>query len=50
MRELYHPQVRKVGVFSCGPRPMTQIVDKACLRLNKETFNGPVFQHHFKNF
>ncbi|PSN41143.1 hypothetical protein C0J52_05201 [Blattella germanica] len=45
-----HPKVRKVGVFSCGPPPLTQIVDKACVGLNKETYNGPVFQHHFKNF
>ncbi|XP_069693033.1 dual oxidase-like [Periplaneta americana] len=45
-----HPKVRKVGVFSCGPPPMTQIVDKACVGLNKETYIGPTFQHHFKNF
>nr|AGM32489.1 dual oxidase-like protein [Coptotermes formosanus] len=45
-----HPMVRKVGVFSCGPPPMTKMVDKACLGLNKESYNGPVFQHHFKNF
>lgn len=45
-----HPKVRKIGVFSCGPPLMTQIVDKACLGLNTETFNGPIFQHHFKNF
>jgi hypothetical protein len=43
-------QVRKIGVFSCGPPSMTKTVDKACLELNKVTINGPVIQHHFKNF
>jgi len=43
-------QVRKLGVFSCGPPSMTKTVDKACLGLNKVTLNGPVIQHHFKNF
>nr|CAD7458660.1 unnamed protein product [Timema tahoe] len=45
-----NPRVRKVGVFSCGPPPMTQMVDKTCVNLNKETVKGPIFQHHFKNF
>ncbi|XP_049837219.1 dual oxidase-like [Schistocerca gregaria] len=43
-------KVRKIGVFSCGPQPMTQSIDKVCAKINKETIHGPIFQHYFKNF
>uniref|UniRef100_H2Z324 NAD(P)H oxidase (H2O2-forming) n=1 Tax=Ciona savignyi TaxID=51511 RepID=H2Z324_CIOSA len=43
-----HPQVDKFGVFSCGPPPMTNEVDKTCSKLNK--YEGPSFLHHFENF
>ncbi|XP_067665053.1 dual oxidase 1-like [Haliotis asinina] len=43
-----HPQVRRVGVFSCGPGPMTNSVQAACSYLN--TLEGPSYTHHFENF
>ncbi|XP_076817727.1 dual oxidase 2-like [Clavelina lepadiformis] len=43
-----HTAVKKFGVFSCGPSPMTNSVDKACSTLNK--FQGPSYSHHFENF
>uniref|UniRef100_A0A6I8QWT5 NAD(P)H oxidase (H2O2-forming) n=1 Tax=Xenopus tropicalis TaxID=8364 RepID=A0A6I8QWT5_XENTR len=43
-----HPEVRKIGVFSCGPPGMTKNVEKACQMLNKE--NQAHFSHHFENF
>ncbi|XP_076805586.1 dual oxidase 2-like isoform X1 [Clavelina lepadiformis] len=43
-----HPEVTKFGVFSCGPPPMTNGVDKTCSELNK--YEGPSFLHHFENF
>uniref|UniRef100_H2YK35 NAD(P)H oxidase (H2O2-forming) n=1 Tax=Ciona savignyi TaxID=51511 RepID=H2YK35_CIOSA len=43
-----HTQVDKFGVFSCGPPPMTNEVDKTCSKLNK--YEGPTFLHHFENF
>ncbi|XP_063244326.1 dual oxidase-like isoform X2 [Bacillus rossius redtenbacheri] len=45
-----HRKVGKIGVFSCGPPSLTQIVDVSCISLNKKTVRGPLFQHHFKNF
>ncbi|KAM4746802.1 dual oxidase 1-like [Rhinophrynus dorsalis] len=43
-----HPEVRKIGVFSCGPPGMTKNVEKACQQLNKR--DQAHFTHHFKNF
>ncbi|XP_041442661.1 dual oxidase 1 isoform X2 [Xenopus laevis] len=43
-----HPEVRKIGVFSCGPPGMTKNVEKACQMVNKE--NQAHFSHHFENF
>lgn len=44
-----HPSVKQVGVFSCGPPPMTLNVDRACSAMNKyEEF--PTYSHHFENF
>lgn len=46
-----HPTVSNIGVFSCGPPPMTTSVDKACLQVNKCSVNSdPTFEHHYKNF
>ena len=42
-------QARQIGVFSCGPPPMTLNVDRACTAMNKyEDF--PAYLHHFENF
>ncbi|XP_075064233.1 dual oxidase 1-like [Mixophyes fleayi] len=43
-----HPEVKKIGVFSCGPPGMTKNVDKACQILNKR--DQTHFSHHFENF
>ncbi|OWF54042.1 dual oxidase 2-like isoform X1 [Mizuhopecten yessoensis] len=43
-----HPKVNRVGVFSCGPPPMTNTLDKTCSDLNK--IQGTIFKHHFENF
>nr|XP_018673155.1 dual oxidase 1 isoform X1 [Ciona intestinalis] len=43
-----HSSVETFGVFSCGPPPMTEGVEKACAKLNK--YEGPTFSHHFENF
>lgn len=43
-----HPQVNRVGVFSCGPPPMTNQLDRTCSDLNK--VQGTIFKHHFENF
>ncbi|XP_053573547.1 dual oxidase 1-like [Bombina bombina] len=43
-----HPEVRKIGVFSCGPPGMTKNVDKACQMINKK--DQTHFTHHFENF
>ncbi|XP_060072103.1 dual oxidase 1-like [Ylistrum balloti] len=43
-----HPQVNRVGVFSCGPPPMTNQLDRTCSDLNK--VQGTLFKHHFENF
>lgn len=41
-------QVERVGVFSCGPGPMTNNVQQACESLNRK--EGAIFMHHFENF
>ncbi|XP_037358296.1 dual oxidase 2 [Talpa occidentalis] len=43
-----HPEVRKIGVFSCGPPGMTKNVEKACQRINRE--DQAHFIHHYENF
>ncbi|EPY88513.1 dual oxidase 1 [Camelus ferus] len=43
-----HPQVRKIGVFSCGPPGMTKNVEKACQLINRQ--DGTHFSHHYENF
>lgn len=43
-----HPQVRKVGVFSCGPPGVTKGVERACVDTSKVT--KAMFEHHFENF
>lgn len=42
-------QVSKIGVFSCGPRPLTKSVMSACDDVNKAR-KLPYFIHHFENF
>ncbi|CAH6787975.1 Duox2 [Phodopus roborovskii] len=43
-----HPQVRKIGVFSCGPPGMTKNVEKSCQLVNKQ--DRAHFVHHYENF
>ncbi|XP_003791842.1 dual oxidase 1 [Otolemur garnettii] len=43
-----HPQVRKIGVFSCGPPGMTKNVEKACQVINRQ--DRTHFSHHYENF
>ncbi|XP_030313149.1 dual oxidase 2 [Calypte anna] len=43
-----HPEVQKIGVFSCGPPGMTKDVEKACQQLNKK--DQAYFAHHYENF
>ncbi|KFO80860.1 Dual oxidase 2 [Cuculus canorus] len=43
-----HPEVQKIGVFSCGPPGMTKSVEKACRQLNKK--DQTYFVHHYENF
>ncbi|KAM6201100.1 dual oxidase 2-like isoform 2-T2 [Rhynchocyon petersi] len=43
-----HPEVRKIGVFSCGPPGMTKNVEKACQLLNRQ--DRTHFMHHYENF
>ncbi|XP_067686198.1 dual oxidase 2-like [Haliotis asinina] len=43
-----HPQVKKVGVFSCGPPGVTKGVERACVDSSKMT--KALFEHHFENF
>lgn len=44
-----HPQAKHIGVFSCGPAPMTLSVNDACSTVNK--YEGyPQYTHHFENF
>ncbi|KAK2493029.1 hypothetical protein MC885_010884 [Smutsia gigantea] len=47
LREV-HPQVRKIGVFSCGPPGMTENVEKACQQINRQ--DQAHFVHHYENF
>lgn len=44
-----HSYVSKIGVFSCGPRPLTKSVMTACDDVNKGR-KLPYFIHHFENF
>ncbi|XP_040165408.1 dual oxidase [Anopheles arabiensis] len=44
-----HSYVSKIGVFSCGPRPLTKSVMSACDEVNKSR-KWPYFIHHFENF
>uniref|UniRef100_H2ZNH4 Ferric reductase NAD binding domain-containing protein n=1 Tax=Ciona savignyi TaxID=51511 RepID=H2ZNH4_CIOSA len=43
-----HCEAERIGVFSCGPPPMTDSVEMARVKTNK--YKGPVFTHHFENF
>ncbi|NXN06875.1 DUOX2 oxidase, partial [Indicator maculatus] len=43
-----HPEVQKIGVFSCGPPAMTKSVEKACRQLNRK--DQTYFAHHYENF
>ncbi|EFB25001.1 hypothetical protein PANDA_017803 [Ailuropoda melanoleuca] len=43
-----HPQVWKIGVFSCGPPGMTKNVEKACQLISKQ--DRTHFSHHYENF
>ncbi|CAG0891147.1 unnamed protein product [Darwinula stevensoni] len=44
-----HAYVSKIGVFSCGPRPLTKSIMAACEEVNKGR-KLPYFIHHFENF
>nr|XP_057932001.1 dual oxidase 1 isoform X2 [Doryrhamphus excisus] len=43
-----HPEVPKIGVFSCGPPGLTKNVEKACQHMNKR--DQALFMHHYENF
>ncbi|XP_062926228.1 dual oxidase 2-like [Mobula hypostoma] len=43
-----HPEVGKIGVFSCGPPGLTKNVEKACQQINKR--DQAHFVHHYENF
>ncbi|CAL8356743.1 unnamed protein product [Lota lota] len=43
-----HPEVHKMGVFSCGPPGLTKNVEKACQHMNKK--DQAHFIHHYENF
>ncbi|KAF7658751.1 hypothetical protein LDENG_00008450 [Lucifuga dentata] len=43
-----HPEVGKIGVFSCGPPGLTKNVEKACQQMNKR--DQIHFMHHYENF
>ncbi|XP_056138124.1 dual oxidase 1 [Lampris incognitus] len=43
-----HPQVGKIGVFSCGPPGLTKGVERACQQMNKR--DQAHFVHHYENF
>ncbi|XP_053406099.1 dual oxidase 2-like isoform X2 [Mercenaria mercenaria] len=43
-----HKNVKRLGIFSCGPRPMTLAVEQACSSLNK--YQCPTYYHHYENF
>lgn len=44
-----HSYVSKVGVFSCGPGPLTNSISSACEAVNKQR-KLPYFIHHYENF
>lgn len=44
-----HSYVSKVGVFSCGPGPLTNSISDACDTVNKQR-KLPYFIHHYENF
>ncbi|KAK7499705.1 hypothetical protein BaRGS_00009046, partial [Batillaria attramentaria] len=46
--QLEHPAVERIGVFSCGPGPMTSSVQTACTTLNRQ--KGATYTHHYENF
>ncbi|XP_030621162.1 dual oxidase 1 [Chanos chanos] len=43
-----HPEVGRIGVFSCGPPGLTKNVEKACQQINKRDHTH--FIHHYENF
>uniref|UniRef100_A0A8C9TXC3 NAD(P)H oxidase (H2O2-forming) n=1 Tax=Scleropages formosus TaxID=113540 RepID=A0A8C9TXC3_SCLFO len=43
-----HPEVGKIGVFSCGPPGLTKNMEKACQQMNKR--DRAHFVHHYENF
>ncbi|XP_056355441.1 dual oxidase 2-like [Oenanthe melanoleuca] len=43
-----HPEVQKIGVFSCGPPGMTKSVEHACRQMNRK--DQTYFAHHYENF
>jgi dual oxidase len=43
-----HAPTAKIGVFTCGPVPMTNNVEEACVVCNE--YDGARFYHHFENF
>ncbi|KAH3843834.1 hypothetical protein DPMN_117365 [Dreissena polymorpha] len=43
-----HPKARRIGVFSCGPGPMTLAVEKAVQQVNKCEY--PTYYHSYENF
>ncbi|CAL8138364.1 unnamed protein product [Orchesella dallaii] len=46
-----HPNVKKFGVFSCGPFGMTKNVDEACAVVSTlDESKSCLFQHHYENF
>lgn len=45
-----HQNANTVGVFSCGPPPLTSSIEGACVDINSRTVHGPTFKHHYKNF
>nr|AXN93677.1 dual oxidase 1 [Scylla paramamosain] len=44
-----HSYVSKIGVFSCGPNPLTRSISTACEQVNRGR-RLPYFIHHFENF
>jgi len=44
-----HSYVSKVGVFSCGPGPLTNSISTACDAVNRQR-RLPYFIHHYENF
>ncbi|XP_062502786.1 dual oxidase-like isoform X1 [Corticium candelabrum] len=43
-----HSDVQRIGVFSCGPPPMTKSVEAACSKENE--YECPILLHHYENF